>query len=202
MTIPKSVFEKTYKGYLEQIRKMPFDSIADNLGAKIEGNRLKIPLFINEYEVSVEGIADPSGKKPTHDICVILSKYILLCPVTPPKGKDWVSFRNFKDSAPLLNYFTNEVERALGSYFSGKLKVLKEVSDKLGGYSPDLEVRYDLAVQFDALPMIPVLMLYNDADEEFSAKCSVLFESRAEKYLDAECIAMLGWQLFSHLRKA
>ena len=50
--------------------------------------------------------------------------------------------------------------------------------------------------------MIPVIMLYNDADEEFSAKCSVLFESRAEKYLDAECIAMLGRQLFRHLKKA
>ena len=41
-----------------------------------------------------------------------------------------------------------------------------------------------------------------DEDEEFSAKCSVLFEARAEKYLDAECIAMIGWQLFSHLKKA
>ena len=50
--------------------------------------------------------------------------------------------------------------------------------------------------------MIPIIILYNDADEEFSAKCSVLFESRAEKYLDAECLAMIGWQLFSHLKKA
>ena len=24
----------------------------------------------------------------------------------------------------------------------------------------------------------------------------------ANKYMDAECIAMLGWQLFNHLRKA
>jgi hypothetical protein len=32
--------------------------------------------------------------------------------------------------------------------------------------------------------------------------CTVLFERRAEKYLDAECLAMLGWQLFIRLRKA
>ena len=202
MQTEETVFEKTYQKYLEQLREVSFESIAPKLGAKIEGNRIKIPLFINEYALSVEGIADPSGKKPAHDICVILCKYILLCPHTPPKEHEWVSFRNFKDSGPLISYFTNDVERAIGTYFSGRLNDLKKASDILGGYPADLEVKYDLAVQFDALPEIPVIMLYNDVDEEFSAKCSVLFESRAEKYLDAECIAMIGWQLFSHLKKA
>jgi hypothetical protein len=202
MQTEETVFEKTYQNYLEQLREISFESIAHNLGAKIEENRIKIPLFINEYEVSVEGIADPSGKKPTHDICVILCKYILRCPDTPPKEHAWVSFRNFKDSGPLIGYFTNDVERAIGSFFSGRLNDLKKASDALGGYRPALEVKYDLAVQFDALPKIPLIMLYNDADEEFSAKCSLLFESRSEKYLDAECIAMIGWQLFGHLKKA
>jgi hypothetical protein len=195
-------FEKTYQNYLDRLRKISFESVAPRLGAKIEGNRLKIPLFINEYEIAAEGIKDPKGKKPAYDICVILSKYILECPAIAPKEHDWVSFRNFKDSGPLISYFTNDVEKAIGAYFSGKLNDLKKASHKLDGYAPDLEVKYDFPVQFDALPKIPVIMLYNDADEEFSAKCSVLFESRAEKYLDAECIAMIGWQLFSHLKKA
>ncbi len=202
MQTEETVFEKTYQNYLQKLREISFESIANDLGAKTEGKRIKIQLFINEYAVSVQGIADPAGKKPAHDICVILCKYILQCPDTPPKEHEWVSFRNFKDSGPLINYFTNDVERAIGAYFSGRLKDLKKASAALGGYATDLEVKYDLAVQFDALPKIPLVMLYNDADEEFSAKCSVLFESRAEKYLDAECIAMLGWQLFSHLKRA
>jgi len=202
MKTEESVFEKTYKYYLEQLREISFESIAQNLGAKIEENRLKIPLIGIEYTISDEGIADPSGKKPSHDICVIFSKYILLCPDTPPTENNWVSFRNFKDSGPLIGYFANNVEHAIGSYFSERLDDLKIASNALGGYPPDLEVKYDLAMQFDALPMIPVIMLFNDADEEFSAKCSVLFESRAEEYLDAECIAMIGWQLFNHLKRA
>jgi hypothetical protein len=202
MQAEETVFEKTYQNYLEQLRKISFESVAHHLGARIEKNRIKIQLLTTEYEISSEGIIDPKGKKPSHDICVILSKYILRCPAIPPKEHEWVSFRNFKDSGPLIGYFTNDVERAISSYFSGRLHDLKKASDTLGGYAPDLEVKYDLALQFDALPKIPVIMLYNDVDEEFSAKCSVLFESRAEKYFDAECIAMIGWQLFSHLKKA
>jgi hypothetical protein len=202
MQTEETVFEKTYQHYLEQIRQVSFESVADHLGAKIEKDKIKIPLFMKKYEIAAEGIKDPKGKKPAHDICVILSKYILGCPAVPPKEDDWVSFRNFKDSGPLIGYFTNDVERAIGAYFSGRLNDLKKATVALGGYVPALEVKYDLAIQFDALPKIPLIMLYNDADEEFSAKCSVLFESRAEKYLDAECIAMIGWQLFSHLKKA
>ena len=202
MQTEESVFEKTYHSYLEQLREISFESIAHDLGATIEKNRITLPLFINEYKVSVEGIADPAGQKPPHDICVILCKYILGCPDTPPKENGWVSFRNFKDSGPLIGYFTHDVERAISAYFSGRLNDLKKASDALGGCPTGLEVQYDLAVQFVALPKIPVMLLYNDEDEEFSAKCSVLFEGRAEKYLDAECIAMIGWQLFSHLKKA
>jgi len=57
-------------------------------------------------------------------------------------------------------------------------------------------------VQFPALPKIPVLMLFNDADEEFPARCRVLFERRAENYLDMECLAMVGMLLFEYLKPA
>jgi len=45
-------------------------------------------------------------------------------------------------------------------------------------------------------------MLFNDADDEFSATCSVLFEQRAENYLDPECLAMVGRRLCTNLKNA
>lgn len=45
MQTEETVFETTYKNYLEQLREISFESIAHNLGAKIEGNRIKIPLL-------------------------------------------------------------------------------------------------------------------------------------------------------------
>lgn len=135
------------------------------------------------------------------DICVILCKYILLCPQIPPKGQDWVSFRDLKDSGPLTSYFVNDVERAIATQFNGRLCDMQNASRTLKGYSPGIEVSYDLSIQFDALPKVPVVMLFNDADDEFSATCSVLFEKRAENYLDPECLAMVGRCLFTYLKK-
>jgi hypothetical protein len=197
----ETVYDKTYQYYLEQIAEISFGKTADILGAKIEGNELKIPFFQNEYTVSVNEMTDPAGKKPTYDIIVILSKYILRCPDAPPKGHDWVSFKDFKDSGPLISFFANNVERNISDYFSGKSADLNKASKSLGGYLPTIEVNYDLAYQFNALPKMPIMLLFNDADEEFSASCSILFQSRAEKFLDAECLAMVGSQLYFHLKK-
>ena len=198
MEVEETVFEKNYKNYLGELKKIFFKSVALHLGGTVEGHIIKIPFFGQPYEVFPSGITDPSGKVPAYDICVVLSKYLLLCPDTPPPQKgQWVSYRDFKDSGPLTNYFNNDVERSIAAYFKGKLDGLKKAGKTIYEFQPDIDVDYDLVMQFEALPRIPVIMLFNDADEEFSEKCSILFEQRAEKYLDAECIAMIGRQLFA-----
>jgi hypothetical protein len=44
------------------------------------------------------------------------------------------------------------------------------------------------------------LLLFNDKDDEFPAQCSVLFERRAQKFLDMECLAMVGTHFFKNLK--
>jgi len=200
MTNKESVFKKTYEDYLAQIKEIDFNSIKQRLGVKVEKDKILIPLFGRLHKVSETGISGPNRKKPTLDICVILCKYLLLCPQSPPKEKDWVSFRDLKDSGPLTSYFANDVERAIGECFNKRLEDMKNAARALKGYSPNIEVSYDLSMQFDALPRVPVVMLFNDADDEFPAKCSVLFERRAENYLDPECLAMVGRCLFTYLK--
>jgi len=201
MKSKNSVFEKTYKYYIAQVAGIDFKSIEQKLGVHAEGNDVTIPLFGKSHKVSESGITDPSGNQHSLDICVILCKYLLLCPDVYPTEKEWVSFRDLKDSGPLTTYFANDVERAIAAYFEGRLDDMKGASKLLGGYPPDIEVNYDLSMQFDALPQVPVMLLFNDADDEFPAKSSVLFERRAEKYLDAECLAIVGRLLFTSLKK-
>ncbi len=201
MTQTSSVFEKTYTYYLEQISQRNLKALEDKLGIQVLDNEAVIKVFSQSYRVSGKGIIGPSEKRPSFDICIILSKYILLCPDFPTHKKGWVSYRDFKDSGPLLKFYANDVERPIAHQFSGKINALKNAAKALGGYPPQLELSYDVSMQFDILPKIPLLLLFNDMDKNFSSACSVLFQNDADKFLDAECLAMVGVLLNNCLKK-
>jgi hypothetical protein len=151
--------------------------------------------------MSVDGIVGPSGEKPGHSVSVVLCKYLLLCPDHHPVENEWVSYRDFKDAAPFAGSFANNVEKALARSFPGRLAKLEDSCLKLGGYRPGIDLSYHLIMQFDALPVVPILLLFNDEDSEFPAQCSVLFEKRANTYLDVESLAILGWLLAAYLQE-
>ena len=195
-----SVFDETYNKYLAQIAELDFKKIADQLGAEMAGDELIIPFFGKSHRISPAGITEPSGSRPNFSVCVILFKYLLLCPDHDPVENEWLSFKDFKDSAPFSGAFVNYTEAPLAKYFSGHLKDLEAACRGIHGHPPAATFSYDLCMQFKALPKIPVLLLFNDADDEFAAQCMVLFERRAENYLDMECLAMVGMLLFEYLK--
>ncbi len=194
MSEKSKIFEEYYEDYCRQISGIDFDSAKEILEIEGDGDRLVIPFFDRKYTFSGNEILDPSGKRPHYMVCVILAKYLLLCPDLPHDGKEWVSFKDFKEASHFLNvnFFASDTERAIVKFFSGKKDMLLRACEELGGVNREGEFPYDLAMEFNALPRFSLLLLFNDADEEFSAKCTVLFQSRAEFYLDPESLAMTG----------
>jgi hypothetical protein len=135
-----------------------------------------------------------------HAVSVVLLKYLILSPgQVPPSGEDWVSYKDFKDAAPFVTGFVNHSERAIARNFSGRLEQLRAAARSLGAVPPSLELSYEFTGQIQALPQIPLLLLFNDEDEDFPAQCSLLFQRRAEKFLDMECLAIIGWLLADFL---
>ncbi|MCA1785277.1 MAG: DUF3786 domain-containing protein [Desulfobacteraceae bacterium] len=57
----------------------------------------------------------------------------------------------------------------------------------------------DLSYMFEALPRVRVYLVFNDADEDFPADCSLLFEKQAPRYLDMDCLAMIAMVLAEQL---
>jgi hypothetical protein len=196
-----SVFKETYQNYLDQIGKIDLDSRAEKLGGRVEKDELVLSLFGRPYRISSRGITDPSGIQPPMGICVVLCKYLLLCPDMPSLDKEWVSYRDFKDSAPLVHSFVNHTEQPIARKFSNRLEDLEVACKKLGGRDPGLDLNYELIMKLYPLPKVPVLLLFDDVDEEFPAQCKVLFERRAEHYLDPECLAIIGMILNDFLSK-
>jgi len=195
------VYEETYQNYLSQLGELDFKEIEHKLDVQIDGGDIIIPFFGRAYRVSNEGITDPSGRRPHLSVSVILCKYLLMCPLIEPLGGNWMAFKDFKDAAPLVNAFSNTVAGPMAETFSGRVPELEKCGNKMGGYPPGEEFPYDLCMQFDALPKVPLLLLFNDMDDEFPAQCGVLFEKRTEKFIDMECLAMVAMLFFEYLKK-
>ena len=196
------VFDQTIRSYLEQLRGCDFRLLQDKLGLRAERDAAEITLLGVPYRVSAQGIAGPDGRAPHTAVGVILGKYILMCPGFPPIESDWTSFRDFRDAAPLIGAFANTVEAPIAREFSGQVESLRRAASRLGAQPPAERYPYDLSLVVPALPKVPLLLLFNDADAEFPAKASVLFERRAERYLDMECLAMTGMLLADVLTRS
>ena len=206
------VFEQHYEDYLKQLAKLDLSVIGPALGGQLEKGQdelcVRIPYFNITYTISSKGIAGPGGRKAGYDSCTVLCRYLIMAGdvesgtgVNFSGGDDWVGFRDLKDSGPLTVYFRDNVELALSKTLSGRIADAPAISAQLNGAPPDMDVNYDLALEIKALPQIPMLLLFNDAEEGFPASCSVLFRSSVETYLDAECIAMIGYRLAAVMQK-
>ncbi len=194
------VYERTYQDYLSRIAEIDLMFTADKLGLQTSGDEVLISLFNKSYRLSKDEIKDADGYQPHLAVSVILCKYLLMCPLIIPLGGNWRSFKDFKDAAPLVQAFSNTVTIPIADSFTSRLAELERACTHIGGYSPAEEFPYDLSMQFDALSNVPLLLLFNDKDDEFPAQCAVLFEKRVEKLLDMECLAMVGMLFSDYLR--
>ena len=199
---PSPVFKETFRRYLDDLKTVDFRAATEILDIQATVDTAIVPVFGHPHRVSRAGIAGPGGKRPHFSVSIVLLKYLLLCPEELPAGSEWVSFKDIPDAAPLIGYFSSNVLTAVAGGFSGRLQDLKQAADFLGGRVPDDAYPYDLAFEFRPLPRVPVLLLFNDADDEFPAQCAVLFERRAERFLDPECLAIVGSLLVDGLKGA
>ena len=198
-----TIFETHYEDYCRQIAELDLSSIKCTLGIELQGQEAIIPFLSEKYIISNTGIADEFGNRPHYMICVILSKYLLLCPDVPVVNKEWSALKDFRKMSQFtnLNVFTSDTERPIIKRFSGRIGELSDASQKLGGKPCKLSISYDFAIEFSVLPTIDILLLFNDRDDEFPATCSVLFQRQAEDYLDPESLIMIGMAFAQRLIK-
>ncbi|WP_319523569.1 DUF3786 domain-containing protein [uncultured Desulfosarcina sp.] len=194
-----SVYDETYRNYLEQLRTRKFAGKEDVLGVAVEGETVVVPYFAAPVRLTAGGLKDDAGRRPDFSDCVVVCRYLLMCPPFEPKQKDWSAYRDFPDAGPLTVFWSDAVEKPLARTFAGRVDALRKACDALGGVDPEMGIACDLSRRFSPLPKVPLLLVFNDAEDGFPAAASVLFEKRASTYLDAESQAILGHALSRRL---
>jgi len=193
------VFDETCRQYLAEIRYLDFLAKADVLGLQTSDSKLIIPLYDEIFRLDVDGIICDDGKEISPAVQVMIYKYVLTCPPELPEMDNaLITYREFKDAGPLVSFFTNNTKKTLESAFSGNVAGLRKRGQEIGGRLIDSD-SYDLSLEFNAFPRIPVRLNFNDQDDLFSAGCSLLYRSSAACFLDMECLAMTGTLLTGKL---
>lgn len=187
-----SVFHQTYAKYINELSDVSMELIADNIGAQIHGDALIVCFFKRDYRVEKSGISACDGHEIPFSTKVVLCKYVLMAQTqNASTSTQWVTYRDFKDSGPLLTYFNDNATKLLANHFDRNTALLRERVESLGGMPAPFE-GYDVSMKISILPKIPMIINYNSSDEEFPAVCSLLFNSNAEDFLDMECLAICG----------
>ena len=179
------VFDRIYQDYLMQVRTLDFDRVVDCFGLHWEEEGLAVPFLVSCIRSCPTASSTSRESGP-----VIRSAWScanIYCCVRRwgRPAVNGATYKDFKDAAPFVSGFRNYAEKPLEQSFAGRPAILHRASLELGG-KPVTGYSSDYSFQFEALPRLPLLLLFNDQDEEFPAHCSILFQKRADKFLDME----------------
>jgi hypothetical protein len=198
--ITRDNYELVYEELLRKLADVDLSKLSGDLGAVYQGHELEVNFLGQSYRINNQGIWEVNGKAPNVAIRIVLCHYVIQAGQGKASG-EWMSYRDFKDSAFFISNFQANVEQRVARYFAGRVGDLEKAARELeGGPFEDFQTG-NVCYYFHALPKVPVLLVFHDRDAEFPASCKVLFDKSAPKWLDMECLAVLGWILADSLIK-
>jgi hypothetical protein len=192
--ITRDNYELVYEELLRELADVDLSKVSADLSGPYHGDHLEIQFLGESYRISNQGIWKADAKEPNVSVRIVLCRYLLQAGQGKLTG-EWRSYRDFKDSAFFISNFQVNVEERIARYFSGRASDLEEAAKDLDGEPYGDFQTGDVCYYFQALPKVPLLLVFYDKDADFPASCKVLFDRSAPAWLDMECLAVLGWIL-------
>lgn len=160
---------------------------------------LEIDFFDRMFTITVPGFMvceGPSKEAVPHLRALFL--YHLATADGAVEEKRWVALSELPGgafyNAAYQGYSGNRIVKA----FQNDMQSLKRAARRAGGTPEPIG---DLSFRFQALPRVPLCLVYWQGDEEFSPSAKVLFDGSASRYLPTDLCAFLGSTLTELLIK-
>lgn len=106
-----------------------------------------------------------------------------------PLNNELVTFKEIEKTPIYYRTFRKRTLDILLKVFSSNPSNLVKCSLELGG---TLNTYGDYSITINVLPRIPITIVYYEADDEFDAEGSILFDSSITEYLDTEDTVILS----------
>ena len=113
-------------------------------------------------------------------------------------GNEWAKFNTLRGSWACRYSFNEADLQALANKFFEDEAWLMKALEKVGAKKVDFG---DYAYEIRFLPMVKVLLIFEPADEEFSASARLLYDTNSIFYLPHEMLGDITWMLVSRMFK-
>jgi hypothetical protein len=114
----------------------------------------------------------------------------------------WIAMENMPNSISKISALKKGAENPIKEYFKGKLNLLKERANKLGGKILDKnECVADICIVFYIFPKLPIRVNFYDElkDEGIDASVKFLYDKNVLDYLDLESLVFSSEKLAEKL---
>ncbi len=172
----------------EEVKNINFKDIAEGIGAELKDNSLIIKCMGREFIIS------PDGETTTHGHMTPWIKILLLHYIrTAGKGElsgRWVSYSELRGGMVKASSLLRDCEEPLKELLEKDFNKTKMILSRLGAEKCE-GFPTENAWRLYLLPKMPVVILYWPHDDEFEPKLKIIFDSTADRFLDAESIIFL-----------
>lgn len=173
---------------MREVGRISFEDIAGGIGAGLQDGALVIPCMGRDYRVYTDGRIETHGHI-TPWMKILLLHYIRTHGNSTLSGS-WVSYSDLKSGMIKASSFLRECEEPLQTLLDSRFEDVASSFDRVGAEKRK-GFPTEHAWHIMLLPKVPVIVLYWPAEEEFSSKVRVLFDSTADRFLDVESIMFL-----------
>ena len=155
---------------------------------------LALPYFNTIIHIRRGDIRRPDGNKLERWEQVFIFNHLAQGGSQLPTGR-WKSLQEFPNTVSKIKSMGSHVEAPLRERFAGRRDELATAARRLGGLDITAESESaDLAIRFQPLPRVPVLLLFWDGDPDsgFTAEVKLAFDETIVQHLDIESILFLS----------
>ena len=152
----------------------------------------KIVLTFPDFVAQDEQTLDELGASSQ----ALLLYYFVTCDGTPASGQ-WISFSEVPDGRFYNQAYQGYSGGRLAQVFKNDLEAFCQVAENLGGKR--VYLLGDAGYEFQVLPLVSLLVVTWQGDEEFHSTYQILFDAAISHHLPTDACAILGSNLTHRL---
>ena len=189
----------------EKAASMSLEDIATRIGADVTSIKgvptLILPCFNQILHITAGKVTTADGQLLEKNDQTFIYIHMAQGGIKKPSG-NLKSFKEFPNTVSKVVSMNDHVEAPLKKAFNGRIDELRSACEKIDGENVISEFDSgNLAFRFNALPKVPVVLIFWDAEDGFEAEIKLLFDETVIEHLDIEAIMFLSEHLVKLLTR-